>query len=295
MEWFAARGRTHLPWRSDRSPYRVLVSEFMLQQTQVDRVIPLFEAFVERFPSFEALAAAPQSDVVRAWRGLGYNSRAVRLHGVARAVCERHGGRLPRDEEALRALPGIGAYTARAVMAFAFDADVAAVDVNLRRVVHRTHFGFEHPPLASDRDLDALALAAVPRGAGNAFNSAMMDLGATICGARNAKCLVCPLRARCAAAPLDPARLAAASREKKKSAAPQQRLPFEATARYVRGRVVDALRALPPGETISLLALETQIAPLPVAQPPDALTIAVRALERDGLVETIRDGLRLRA
>jgi A/G-specific adenine glycosylase len=284
LAWFAQRGRAHLPWRVDRSPYRVLVSEFMLQQTQVDRVVPAFEAFVAEFPSFQALAAAAQADVVRAWRGLGYNSRALRLHRVAREVCTAHGGVLPREEAALRALPGIGGYTARAVLAFAFDADVVAADVNVRRIVHRTELGFEHPPRAGERELDALAAAIVPRGAGYAFNSALMDLGATICGARAAKCLVCPLRAECAAAPLDPALLQAASRARARRGGPQQRLPFEATTRYVRGRVLDVLRGLGPGESISLLELDARLAPLLDAHPPGAVERAVEALRREGFV-----------
>ncbi|HEX3550272.1 MAG TPA: A/G-specific adenine glycosylase, partial [Candidatus Elarobacter sp.] len=119
LRWYRRHGRTHLPWRATRDPYRIVVSEFMLQQTQVERVIPLFDAFVERFPTFEALAVAPPSDALRAWRGLGYTSRAVRLHALVRAVVERHGGRLPSDVPSLRALPGIGAYTAAAVRAFA--------------------------------------------------------------------------------------------------------------------------------------------------------------------------------
>ncbi len=162
LAWYAAHGRRHLPWRATRDPYRIVVSESMLQQTQVERVIPLYEAFVARWPSFAALAAADAGDVVRAWRGLGYNSRAVRLHALARAVVERHGGALPRETDALLALPGIGAYTAAAVRAFAFECDDAAMDVNLRRVVHRVRFGLEHPPLADERALDTLALAAVP-------------------------------------------------------------------------------------------------------------------------------------
>ncbi|MBV8299690.1 MAG: A/G-specific adenine glycosylase, partial [Candidatus Eremiobacteraeota bacterium] len=143
LAWYAAHGRTHLPWRATRDPYRIVVSEFMLQQTQVERVIPLYHAFIARFPDFAALAAADAGDVVRAWRGLGYNSRAVRLHALARAVVARHGGKLPPETEALRALPGIGAYTAAAVRAFAFELDDAAVDVNVRRVIHRVAFGLE--------------------------------------------------------------------------------------------------------------------------------------------------------
>ena len=157
LRWYGARGRRGLPGRTERSAYRTVVSEFMLQQTQVERAVPAFERFVARWPDFAALAAASQADVVRAWEGLGYNSRAIRLHRLTKLVCERHGGELPRDEAALRALPGGGPYTARAVAAFAFDADVVALDTNVRRIIHRTQLGVEWPPLARDADLDARA------------------------------------------------------------------------------------------------------------------------------------------
>ena len=139
------------------TPYRVLVSEFMLQQTQVDRVIPAFERFVAQFPDFAVLAGASRADVVRAWRGLGYNSRAVRLHELARAIRDRHAGELPRDESSLRALPGVGPYTVRAIRAFAFGEDVVAIDTNVRRIVHRMRFGLEFPPKAAAVELDRVA------------------------------------------------------------------------------------------------------------------------------------------
>ncbi|MBD5636034.1 MAG: A/G-specific adenine glycosylase, partial [Candidatus Eremiobacteraeota bacterium] len=142
------------------------MSEFMLQQTQVERVVPIFERFVAAWPNFAALARASQADVIRAWKGLGYNSRAVRLHKLARAVCDSYGGELPSDEIRLRELPGIGPYTARAVAAFAFDASVAAIDTNVRRIVHRTQLGLEWPPLANAAELDALATELVPHGLG---------------------------------------------------------------------------------------------------------------------------------
>ncbi len=192
----------HLPWRTTRDPYRIVVSEFMLQQTQVERVIPLYERFLELFPSFEALAAAPRADVVRVWKGLGYNVRAVRLHELARAVVERCGGTLPEDAASLRLLPGIGPYTVSAIRAFAFERDDAAMDVNLRRVVHRLCYGIEHPPKANAREIDASARNLVPPGRAHDWNSAMMDLGSSICTARTPACLVCPLQAWCAAAPL---------------------------------------------------------------------------------------------
>ncbi len=284
----------HLPWRTTRDPYRILVSETMLQQTQVERVIPLYEAFVARFPTFAALAAAEAGDVVRAWRGLGYNSRAVRLHALAQAVVARHGGMLPRETAALRVLPGIGAYTAAAVRAFAFELDDAAVDVNLRRVIHRVAFGVEHPPLAADGTLDTLAIAAVPRGAGHDWNSAMMDLGATLCTARAPKCSVCPLRDGCVAAPVDRAQLAERARANAPPKAAQGKLPFERTARFLRGRIVDRLRDLVPGEALTIDALQRDLAAVVPADRLHEIADIVAVLERDSIVTRIADSVRLR-
>lgn len=276
-----------------RDPYPILVSEFMLQQTQVDRVIPVFAAFVERFPSFDALAAASAADVMRAWRGLGYNGRALRLHALARAVVERHGGTLPREREALCALPGIGPYTAAAVRAFAFELDDAAIDVNVRRVVHRVHFGLEHPRLASDATLDALASRSVPRASAHDWNSALMDLGAMLCTARAAKCLLCPLRAHCTAAPIDAAELADRVRRHARPKSPQSALPFERTNRFLRGRIIDRLRDVPPDEAIAVDALQRDLA---TVVPPDRIgevENTIDALVRDGIVIRVAAGVRL--
>ena len=265
----------------------------MLQQTQVERVIPLYEAFLERFPNVEALASADAGDVVRAWRGLGYNSRAMRLHALARAVVERYGGRLPEETDALLALPGIGAYTAAAVRAFAFERDDAAVDVNLRRVVHRVRFGLEHPPLADARTVDTITLASVPPGAAHDWNSAMMDIGATICTARAPKCLVCPLRERCAAAPIDPAVLAERARTHAPRRPPQNAIPFERTTRFLRGRIIDRLRDVPPRETITLDALERDLAAIVPADRLIEIGTVLEALVRDGIVTQLNSSFRL--
>jgi len=265
----------------------------MLQQTQVERVIPLYEAFVARFPDFGALAAAESGDVVRAWRGLGYNSRAMRLHALANIVVEQHGGVLPREPEVLRALPGIGPYTAAAIRAFAFEEDDAALDVNIRRVVHRVSYGVEYPPRAGDRQLDAVARAAVPRGKAHDWNSAMMDLGATICTARAPKCLVCPLRADCAAAPLDPAQLAERARAHAPHRPPQNAIPFEQTTRFLRGRVVDRLRDVPRSESISLEALTRALSQNVPADRLPEIAAAVESLISEGIVARIGGAIRL--
>jgi A/G-specific adenine glycosylase len=284
LEWYGRFGRSRLPWRMSRDPYYTLVSEFMLQQTQVDRVIPKFEAFIARFPSVAALADASVADVLRMWQGLGYNSRAVRLHAVARAVVECFESRIPREREALLSLPGIGPYTASAIRAFAFDEDEAAVDTNIRRVVHRVTAGVEFPPLRSTGELDREAQALVARGRGHDWNSAMMDLGASICTARAPKCLLCPLTPECAAAPIDAAALEQRRRRHTKPRSPQEAIPFEQTTRFARGRIVDRLRALPPGERISLLDLHGELRPLLAPRSLDEVTDIVAVLHADGLV-----------
>jgi A/G-specific adenine glycosylase len=267
LAWYARNGRAQLPWRKTRNPYRILVSEFMLQQTQVERVLPKYRAFIKKYPTFETLAAASVADVIREWQGLGYNSRALRLKRIAETVVKQFGGVLPRDLEPLRSLKGIGPYTAAALRAFAFECDDAAVDTNVRRVVQRLTLGAEQPQ------------ALVPRGRGHDWNSALMDLGATICTARAPKCSICPLRKLCAAAPIDPAAL---ERARPKSAA----IPFERTTRFARGRVIDRLRRLPAGEGVSLLVLHRELA-MP-DRTADDLKAIVESLARDGLVRVHR-------
>ena len=258
----------------------------MLQQTQVDRVVPLYARFVARFPSFAALARADAAEIVRAWRGLGYNARAIRLHALAHAVVAR-GGELPHDTDALLALPGIGPYTAAAVRTFAFGIDDAAIDVNVRRVVHRVAFGLEHPRRAGTAVIDAIARAAVPAGAGHAWNSAMMDLGATVCTARAAKCLVCPLREGCAAAPVDSAQLAERARAHAPRKPPQSSIPFERTTRFLRGRIIDRLRDVPARDALSLDALRGDLAAIVPADRLHEIPAVIDALVRDGIVTRV--------
>lgn len=226
--------RRDLPWRATRDPWRVLVSELMLQQTQVARVIPKYEAFLDRYPTPAACAAATVGDIVTTWAGLGYNRRAVNLHRCAVVVTNELAGRIPDDLEALLALPGIGPYTARAVLAFAHERDVGVLDTNAARVLARV----AGAPLGRSR-AQVEADAAVPAGEGWRWNQAMLDLGATVCTARAAACEGCPL-ARCCTwsragcPPPDPAVGSAGV------SGPQSR--FEGSHRQGRGRLVDALR-----------------------------------------------------
>ena len=286
LGWHAKHGRDHLPWRASRNPYHVVVSEFMLQQTQVERVLAAFEGFIDRFDSFASLAAATRADVVRAWKGLGYNLRAIRLHELARAVVDRHHGTLPSDAAALRALPGVGPYTVAAIRAFAFEIDDAAIDVNHRRIVHRLRFGIEHPPKASASEVDATARTLLARGRAHAWNSALMDLGALICTARSPKCPLCPLRDWCAAAPVSATALA-----KARCTHPKSKLPFEQTRRYARGRVLDRLREAQPGTTVSDDELEVALDGASERYP---LGEILAGLERDGFLVRDTGGVRLR-
>jgi A/G-specific adenine glycosylase len=294
LAWYTAFGRRHLPWRQTRDPYRIVVAEFMLQQTQVDRVLPLYAAFLERFPTFAALAQSDAADVMRAWRGLGYNSRAQRLRLLARAVMTDHAGNLPRERAALLALPGIGPYTASAVRAFAFDEDDVALDTNIRRVVHRLAFGVEFPPIADDTIIDATAGMMLPAGRGHDWNSAMMDVGAMICTARAPKCLVCPLVAPCVAAPLDAARLALAAKAHAKRS-PQAALPFERTTRFLRGRIIDRLRDLEARDVITIADLQRQLAATVPADRIADIPDVVAALVGEGIVAQSAAGVALSA
>lgn len=201
LAWYARHGRD-LPWRRTRVPYRVLVSEIMLQQTQVDRVVPKYRQFLRAFPTLRRLAAADVDDVRRLWYPLGYNARPVRLHAIARETLARYRGRLPADAETLRALPGIGRYTAGAILAFAYGRDVAVLDTNVRRVLGRVFLGPRRlAALRGDRALWALADALVPPGRGYDFNQALMDFGATWCTPRRPRCGACPMRGFCASRP----------------------------------------------------------------------------------------------
>jgi A/G-specific adenine glycosylase len=230
---YGGSGLRPLPWRATRDPWAVLVSEVMLQQTQAGRVVEPYERFMDAFPTPVACAGAGLASVVRAWDGLGYNRRARDLHGAATAVVERHGGRVPADLAALRALPGVGEYTARAVLAFAFEHRVAAVDVNVHRVLARAVAG----SALSRRHAQQLADGLVPSGDAWAWNQALIELGALVCTARRPACGRCPLARRCAWAggPAVP------------DPAPRRTAPsrFEGSDRQGRGRLLSALRAGP--------------------------------------------------
>jgi A/G-specific adenine glycosylase len=199
LDWYQKNAR-NLPWRERLDPYAVLVSELMLQQTRVETVIPYYNRWMERFPNVEALAAASQQEVLSAWEGLGYYSRARSLHQAARELVAQPGGKIPPDPAALRALPGIGRYTAAAVASIAFGRDEAALDGNIRRVLARV-FDVEEPARspAGERRLWKLAEEHLPIGRAGEYNQALMDLGALVCTPRRPDCPSCPLTSICQA------------------------------------------------------------------------------------------------
>jgi A/G-specific adenine glycosylase len=203
LQWYRRNGRD-LPWRKTRDPYHILVSEIMLQQTQVDRVLPKYEEWLSKYPSLHALADAPAGEVAETWRPLGYNVRPTRLHAIARESVEHYGGELPSDEEALLSFKGIGEYTARAVLSFAFGQRKAILDTNVARVLFRVFVGKGDPKShAMKRHLWEVSRTVLPARHVFDFNQALMDFGATLCSARKPKCASCPMRAACVSYPFD--------------------------------------------------------------------------------------------
>jgi A/G-specific adenine glycosylase len=197
LAWYRANGRD-LPWRRTDDPYHILVSEVMLQQTQVDRVLPKYHEWLEKYPSLEALASAHQDEVAETWRPLGYNIRPRRLHAIARESVARYGGRLPSDAATLLSFKGIGAYTAGAIRSFAFGQRAAILDTNVARVIFRVFIARgDIKAHAMRRRLWAYSEALVPRKHVFDFNQALMDFGATVCVARKPKCEACPMTGLC--------------------------------------------------------------------------------------------------
>jgi A/G-specific adenine glycosylase len=197
LAWYRRHGRD-LPWRKTGDPYHILVSEIMLQQTQVDRVLPKYAEWLEKYPTFHALAGAPEHEVTRTWYPLGYNIRPRRLQSIAREAVAKYGGELPSDRETLLSFKGIGEYTAGAIQSFAFGQRAAILDTNVARVLFRVFVGTGDPKShATKRHLWTLSEALVPRRHVFDFNQALMDFGAMVCVARNPRCLVCPMAHSC--------------------------------------------------------------------------------------------------
>ena len=201
LRWYDANQRD-LPWRKTRDPYKILVSEIMLQQTQVDRVVPKYHEFLQRYPTWQALAKARTPELKRAWYPLGYNIRPVRLRAIAQRTVREHHGHLPNTYDGLIAMDGVGRYTAGAVLSFAFNQDAPILDTNVARLLSR-YFGIRGALRGGNvqRRLWRLAAAVIPKGKGYGINEAMMDFGATVCTARSPRCPSCVLRRTCRSYP----------------------------------------------------------------------------------------------
>jgi A/G-specific adenine glycosylase len=270
LDWYASNGRT-LAFRGTKDPWAVLVSEVMAQQTQAGRAAEAWMRFMALYPTPASMATASAADVIRAWRGLGYNRRALALHRAARAIVEDHDGRVPDSLAALLALPGIGPYTARAMLAIAFDQPVAALDVNIRRVLGRA-FALDGLP-ARARQVAADAL--VPDGRAADWTHALMDVGAAFCRPREPRCDGCPVRMWCPVAGRVIGTVAAR---------PTPR--FESTSRWLRGRILDALRDAPDNGWVRF---DSPIGDHQLA----AVAAALAALGSDGLITLAGDRARL--
>ena len=266
LGWFDVTGRT-LPFRASRDPYGILVSEVMAQQTQISRVAEKWAGFMASFPTVHALAAASAADVLRAWRGLGYNRRALNLQLAARRMVADHGGRVPSRLEDLERLPGVGPYTARAVASLAYGQAVGPVDTNVRRVLRRVVAGEQPMPAAR---LQAVADASVPTERPADWTAAVMDLGATICRPTAPRCADCPLRIWCA--------FADAGTPSPPRPRSRNGTTFETTTRWVRGRILDQLRDAPSGRWTAVSG--------PLGGHDEvAVQDAIGNLAREGLVE----------
>lgn len=272
LDWYSKHGRT-LAFRRTSDPYAVLVSEVIAQQTQAERAAARWERFMARFAAVETLAAASPADVLREWQGLGYDRRGLALWRAARVIRDEHGGRVPASIQALEALPGVGPYTARAVGAIAFGLPVGAVDVNVERVIGRIagaakRLRRSHFQVTADRIAETTDPAT--------WTHAVMDFGATVCRPRNPRCDDCPVRAMCATATAGTVASVGSPRRTRPAT------PFPATNRWLRGRILDRLRAAPSSEWVTLDA--------PIGTHGlDRVHRAAKALADDGMIE-IRPG-----
>jgi A/G-specific adenine glycosylase len=272
LAWYADHGR-RLAFRETADPYAILVSEAMAQQTQAARAADHWMRFLRSFPTVVELAAASPADVQRAWRGLGYNRRALALWRAARVIVAEHGGRIPDTVEQLERLPGVGPYTARAVAAIAFGRPVGAVDVNIRRVIGRTVAGgAEALPAGA---LQAVANASMPPGRAREWTYALMDVGATVCRPRAPRCDECPVRPWCRYTLETGAGTDAGAAEAR---TPRRSPPFPSTNRWLRGRILDRLRQVPDDRWV---VLDEPIG----MHDRDRVLAAARALSAEGLIE----------
>jgi A/G-specific adenine glycosylase len=283
LRWYRSNGRD-LPWRNEHNPYRVLVSEIMLQQTQVARVLTKYPLFLKRFPSMKKLAEANASDVIKTWEGMGYNGRALRLKRLAEIVLHKHRGRLPESVSELEELPGIGRYTANALACFSFGKRVPVVDTNIRRVLTRMYPPKGRTSARKEEDIWTLAESLLPPDSSHDWNQALMDLGATICVVARPKCELCPLVGLCPSAH----QIRRRKPGTRKSEPERDGIPN----RIYRGRTVQALRESKSQRGLTISALARKIKPDFKSRDREWLNALLRGLQKDGLVR-FRPGNRI--
>lgn len=278
LRWYKKNGRT-LPWRGISNPYRILVSEIMLQQTQVSRVLIKYPQFLKRFPNFKSLAHAKTSDAIKAWQGMGYNNRVIRLQQLAKTLVKNNHSKLPNDIDELQKLPGIGRYTANAIAYLVFHKQVPVVDTNVIRVLFRL---FPKKIKSKGRhqiDIEKIWQTAewlMPRGLAADWNQALMDFGATICTAANPKCSMCPVQSYCPSAfkatRIGTKRL---KQEPKRNGIPH---------RIYRGRIVEALRNLNGKKSLTAAEIGNKVKPSFGNGDKQWLSSLLKGLEQDGLI-----------
>jgi len=278
LRWYRKCGRK-LPWRNEKDPYRILVSEVMLQQTQVTRVMAKYPEFLKKFPTFRKLAHAKTSEVIRTWRGMGYNNRALRLQNLSKIIVSDLGGKLPHSVEDLEKLPGIGRYTSHAIACFAYGQSVPVVDTNVARVLGRLHPVAKARSLQRPADVWTVARQHLPGSSAHDWNQALMDLGATICTAARPRCEICPLKSLCPSA----------HRWQRKTIRQSRREPGRKGIpnRIYRGKTIEVLRDLKPGTSMSPSSLARKIVAGYAERDQRWFLALLKSLERDGLVRMI--------
>jgi A/G-specific adenine glycosylase len=265
LTWYKEQGRS-LPWRETTDPYKILVSEMMLQQTQVDRVIPKYIAFLKAFPTPQALAEANTADVLKMWSGLGYNRRALYLKSCTEAIVTKYQGTFPIRKNELEALPGIGPYTAAAILSFAFNVNTTVIDVNIERIFKRVFF------TKIENNITAIAQHALPQNKSRDWHNALMDLG-SICSATNPKCNECPIMRLCDSAN-NQERITATWKKKKV-------VPFKESDRIVRGTI---LKLLTKHNQISVKETITTLESMSIKRSKEKYAQIIEQLEKDGLL-----------
>ncbi|MBI2411153.1 MAG: A/G-specific adenine glycosylase [Candidatus Kerfeldbacteria bacterium] len=277
--WYTKHARD-LPWRRTHEPYRILLSEMMLQQTQVDRVIEYYTAWLKKFPNVKALAAAPVGEVIAAWQGLGYNRRALYLHRIAKTVVSEHGGKFPRTHEGLLALPGIGPYTAGAMMSFAFRENAPILDTNVKRVLGRIFLGYKRLARSREDELWKLAGAVLPSADVYYFNQALMDFGSLVCVQRKPKCSECPFQNMCKSYP----KILDAPREELRLPKVKETLYFGQPRRIWRGKILNYLHSVDTVTGATPLQIGRAIQPDFSTSRLAWLRSVIQTLEHDTLV-----------